>query len=153
MATLARRSNARVSRAPSRPRRLARRVGASIARGARKAASGGLSRVKANTQKKALIAAPIGAAVGAVIQAKVPQIPVIQGVPPQLLIGGVAVLGGLLTKGKVSEALSLGGLGPLCAGVSDLALRFASGGTLAGEYSGGPYGYGSTQIAGEYDDL
>lgn len=110
--------------------------------------------MKANTQKKALIAAPIGAAVGAFLQAKVPQVTTAQSVvPPQALVGIVSIGAGLLTKGKLSEALSLGGLGPFCAGVSDMVLKYASGGTLAGEYSGGPYGYGPTQIAGEFDDV
>jgi hypothetical protein len=152
---IARRSSRAPARAPSRRSAVARRVGASIARTARTAATGASGRVKANIRNKTLLVAPLGAVAGAFIQAKVPQLPQIQGVPPQLVIGGAGVAVGLLLKGKLAENVLLGAIGPLCAGASSLALRFASGGTLAGEFSGGPFGYGDQPIAvaGEFDDI
>lgn len=155
MATLARRSNAKRASAAPRRRAAIRRVGATIASKARGAASGAIKRAKESHKTKSIGYGLVGAVAGAVVQAKVPQLPTIQGVPPQLLIGGATVAIGMLAKGKFAEALLLGGCGPLFAGASSLALRFASGGTLAGEFSGGAYGYGPTPtiVAGEYDDL
>lgn len=152
MATLARRSNKRTSSAPRR-RSSIRRVGATIARKARGAASGAIQRAKGSAKTKALVYGVGGAAAGAVLEAKVPQLPQIDGVPPQLLIGAVTVAAGFLLKGKLAEGALYGGIGPLCAGVSQLAGRFARGETLAGEFSGGPYGFGPTSIAGEFDDV
>jgi hypothetical protein len=104
---------------------------------------------------KALGYGATGAIAGAFIEAKVPQLPQVNGVPPQLLIGGVSLAAGFLLKGKLAEGAIYGGMGPFLAGVSTLARRFASGGTLAGEFSGGPFGYGPTPISvqGEYDDV
>jgi hypothetical protein len=155
MATaLARRSNKRSSSAPRR-RSAIRRVGASIASKARGAATGAIQRAKGSAKTKALGYGLAGTVAGAVIEAKVPQLPQVNGVPPQLLIGGVAVAAGFLLKGKMAEGALYGGLGPLFAGVSTLARRYASGGTLAGEFSGGPYGFGPSAISveGEYDDV
>jgi len=151
---LARRSNKRSS-APPRRRAAIRRVGASIARKARGAATGAIARAKGSQKTKALGYGLAGTVAGAVIEAKVPQLPQVQGVPPQLLIGGVAVAAGFLMKGKMAEGALYGGLGPLFAGVSTLARRYASGGTLAGEFSGGPFGFGPTPIsvAGDFDDV
>jgi hypothetical protein len=154
---LARRSSTkRASSAPPRRRSAAiRRVGASIASKARGAATGAIKRAKESQKAKAIGYGAAGAIAGAFIEAKVPQLPQVNGVPPQLLIGGVAVAAGFLLKGKIAEGAIYGGMGPLFAGVSTLARRFASGGTLAGEFSGGPYGFGPTSIsvAGEYDDV
>jgi hypothetical protein len=157
MATaLARRSNTKSKSAPPRRRAAIRRVGASIASKARGAATGAIKRAKEGTKIKAVGYALTGAVAGAVLEVKGPQLPIVNGVPPQLLIGGAVVAAGFLTKGKLAEGLLYGGLGPLCAGASSLAKKFASGGTLAGEFSGGPYGFGGqpiTGLQGEFDDV
>lgn len=140
-----------------RPARVSglRRVGGAIARKAASGASAAVRRVKSDTQVRALAYGTAGAVAGAVIEAKVPQLPQINGIPPQLMIGVVAVGAGLLLKGKIAEGAVYGGMGPLLAGVSTLARRIASGGTLAGEFDGGPGGFGPSHIAieGEYDDV
>jgi hypothetical protein len=151
---LARRSNKR-SGAPRRRSAAIRLFGGAVAPKARGAATGAIQRAKGSAKTKALGYGLAGTVAGAVIEAKVPQLPQFNGVPPQLLIGGVAVAAGFLLKGKMAEAALYGGLGPLFAGVSTVSRRMASGGTLAGEYSGGPFGFGPTPIsvAGEYDDV
>jgi hypothetical protein len=156
MATaLARRSNTKRTSSAPRRRTAIRRFGASVASKARGAATGAIARAKGSQKTKALGYGLAGTVAGAVIEAKVPQLPQINGCPPQLLIGGVAVAAGFLLKGKVAEGALYGGLGPLFAGVSTLARRMASGGTLAGEFTGGPYGFGPTPISvqGDFDDV
>lgn len=152
---LARRSNKRASSAPRRRSAAIRRVGATIASRARGAATGAIKRAKESQKVKAVGYGSAGAVVGAVIEAKVPQLPQINGVPPQLLIGGVSLAAGFLLKGKLAEGAIYGGMGPFFAGLSQMTRRLASGGTLAGEFSGGPFGFGPTHIAveGEYDDV
>jgi hypothetical protein len=154
MATrLARRSRGKFAKRPGTRSAAIRRVGGSIARKAVSHAAGAVRRIRSDTQVKALTYGAIGAVGGAVIEAKVPQLPAVQGVPAQLLIGAVTVGAGFLLKGKTAEALLYGGMGPLFAGVSTIARRIASDGTLAGEFDGGPFGFGPTAIAGEYDDV
>lgn len=152
---LARRSNKRSSSAPRRRSAAIRRVGAAAASKLRGAATGAIKRAKDSQKTKALGYGLAGTVAGAVLEAKVPQLPQINGIPPQLLIGGVAVAAGFLLKGKIAEGAIYGGFGPLFAGVSSVAKRFASGGTLAGEFTGGPYGFGPTPITvqGDYDDV
>jgi len=153
MTKLARRSRGKFAKRSSARRSSAvRRFGGAIARKAVSGASGAVRRVRSDVQVKALTYGGLGAVGGAVIEAKVPQLPAVQGVPPQLLIGGATVAAGFLLKGKLAEALLYGGMGPLFAGISTVARRVASGGTLAGEFDGGPYGFGPT-IAGEFDDV
>lgn len=152
---LARRSNTKRSGAPRRRSAAIRRIGASAAAKVRGAASGAIKRAKDSQKTKALGYGLAGTVAGAVLEVKVPQLPQINGIPPQLLIGAASVAAGFLLKGKVAEAAIYGGFGPLFAGASSVAKRFASGGTLAGEFSGGPYGYGAQPISvqGEYDDV
>lgn len=149
----------RTSRPSSPPRRRSAaiaRAGGAIAKRAAGAAASAARKAKNDTRVRALGYGTAGAVVGAVAEAKVPQIPEVAGLPKQLLIGGVLIGAGFALKGKIAEGALYGGMGPFFAGVSSLAKRFASGGTLAGEFDtwGSGAGGGTPSIvAGEYDDI
>lgn len=145
----------RVSSAPPKRRAAIRKVGGAIARKAASHAASAVRRVKADTKTKQIAYGSAGAIAGAVLEAKVSQIPANKYVPKQLMIGAVLVGGGFFMKGKVAEGALYAGMGPLFAGFSQLATRVATTGqlSLAGDDSYGYPGDGVSSVQGEFDDI